>query len=324
MLAVFGFRQKLDKVRWVLAVSASLSQLVAVFAATAQQGQRFTHWTIGTRVYAPLIHYGPVYLNLQNILDLLVFFSILYAVFRVVREQQARKILLEQELESARELQDVLIPEKAPDIPGYSVTSVYHPALDVGGDFFQVILLEGAQVGSALVVLGDVSGKGLRAAMAVSMIVGAVRTLVETTSSPAEILAGISRRLQGRLQGGFATCLAMRLEHGGRCVLASAGHPAPYVDDREIELPGALPLGIDPSTMYEEVTLQLEPGARCSLYTDGLLEARSASGEIFSFDRLHSLFASSMDATQASDAAVNFGQEDDITVLTLTRMAAGA
>jgi serine phosphatase RsbU (regulator of sigma subunit) len=86
-------------------------------------------------------------------------------------------------------------------------------------------------------------------------------------------------------------------------------------------LPGALPLGIDPATAYEETMVQFHPGDRCSLYTDGLLEARTPSGEIFSFERLQTLFASGADAAQASEAAVAFGQDDDITVVTLTRLA---
>jgi hypothetical protein len=321
VLAAFGFCQKLDSVRWVLAVSACLSQLVAVVAATAQQGQRFTHWTLGQRLYSPLLHIGPVYLTAQVVLDLLVFFSILYAVYRFVRDQQTRKAILEQELHSARELQQILIPETSPELPGYTISSAYHPALEVGGDFFQVIPLQGECAGSTIIILGDVSGKGLRAAMAVSLIVGAVRTLAESMCSPAQILAGLSRRLHGRLQGGFTTCLAMRIDPEGSCTLASAGHPPPYLNDREIELPGALPLGIDPLIEYEEITLQIPPGDRCTLYTDGLLEARADSGEIFSFERLHALLTKAPDAVAASAAAVEFGQEDDITVLTLTRLS---
>ncbi|UWZ83213.1 PP2C family protein-serine/threonine phosphatase [Occallatibacter riparius] len=321
VLAAFGFRQKLDSARWIVAASASLSQLLAVVMATVSQGQRFTHWKLGQRLAGPLFHLGPAYFSAQTVLDLLLFFSIVYAVYRYARDQQMRKAVLEQELASARELQQVLIPEKPPTLPGFTMSAAYHPALEVGGDFFQVIPLEGAAAGSTLIVLGDVSGKGLRAAMAVSMIVGAVRTLAEISASPAEILAGLSRRLYGRLQGGFTTCLALRLDGDGRCTIASAGHPSPYIKGQEIDLPGALPLGIDPSTSYEEVTIRLHPGDRCSLYTDGLLEARSPSGEIFSFERLNELFASDADAVKASEAAVAFGQEDDITVLTLTRSA---
>ena len=321
VLVGYGFRQKLDSVRWVLAVSASLSDLLAVVVATAQQGQRFTHWTLAQHLYAPLFHIGPVYFTAQSLLDLLVFLSIIYTVYRYIRDQQNRKAVLEQELHSARELQQVLMPEKMPSIPGYSLSSTYLPAMEVGGDFFQIISLDGLATRSTLIILGDVSGKGLRAAMAVSLIVGAVRTLAETTSRPTEILAGLSRRLHGRLQGGFSTCVILRLDPHGVCTLASAGHPAPYLNDKEIELPGALPLGIDPTTAYEETIVHFSPGDRCALYTDGLLEARAPNGEIFSFERLQTLFASSPDAAQASEAAVAFGQDDDITVVTLTRLA---
>jgi hypothetical protein len=321
VLVANGFRQKLDSVRWVLAVSASLSQLLSVITATAGQGQRFTHWTLAQHLSSPLFHIGPVYFAADSLLDLLLFFSIIYTVYRYIRDQQNRKAILEQELHSARELQQVLIPEKLPTLAGFSISSSYLPALEVGGDFFQIIPLDGPAAGSTLIVLGDVSGKGLRAAMAVSLIVGAVRTLAETTSSPAEILAGLSRRLHGRLQGGFSTCVVLRLDPRGACTLASAGHPAPYFNDKEIDLPGALPLGIDPAIAYEETVIHFQPGDRCALYTDGLLEARTPSGEIFSFERLQTLFASGADAVQASEAAVAFGQDDDITVVTLTRLA---
>jgi hypothetical protein len=321
VLVANGFRQKLDSVRWVLAVSASLSQLLSVITATARQGLRFTHWSLSQRLSSPLFHIGPVYFAADSLLDLLLFFSIIYTVYRYIRDQQDRKATLEQELHSARELQQVLIPEKLPILPGFSISSSYLPAREVGGDFFQIIPLDGPSAGSTLIVLGDVSGKGLRAAMAVSLIVGAVRTLAETTSSPAEILAGLSRRLHGRLQGGFSTCVALRLDPHGSCTLASAGHPAPYFNNQEIDLPGALPLGIEPAIAYEEAVIHFGPGDRCSLYTDGLLEARTPSGEIFSFERLQTLFASGADAAQASEAAVAFGQDDDITVVTLTRLA---
>jgi serine phosphatase RsbU (regulator of sigma subunit) len=173
------------------------------------------------------------------------------------------------------------------------------------------------------VVLGDVSGKGLKAAMAVSLIVGAIRTVAETTSSPAEILACLNRRLYGRLNGGFSTAIAMRLDADGACTIASAGHPEPFLNDREIEMPGALPLGIEPAVSYAEHSIMLGATDRLALYTDGLLEARNAAGELYSFERIKTLFAASPTAAQATEAAVNFGQEDDITVLTLTRLAVG-
>jgi serine phosphatase RsbU (regulator of sigma subunit) len=95
------------------------------------------------------------------------------------------------------------------------------------------------------------------------------------------------------------------------------------VNQRELELPGALPLGLDLAASYQQVEVQLREGDHFSLYTDGLLEARSASGELYGFERLQVLFGSRPSASQASQEAVAFGQEDDVTVLTLTRVAVG-
>ena len=155
-------------------------------------------------------------------------------------ENRRQQSALEQEFKNARELQQVLVPEALPSLPGFAMTSAYRPAQEVGGDFFQIIPLDG---GSTLIVLGDVSGKGLKAAMAVSLIVGAARMVADFSKSPAEILSGLNRRLYGRLQGGFATCIALRLDPDGNCAIASAGHPAPFLNQEELNLPGALPLG---------------------------------------------------------------------------------
>jgi serine phosphatase RsbU (regulator of sigma subunit) len=133
-------------------------------------------------------------------------------------------------------------------------------------------------------------------------------------------LAEVNDRLAGRLHGGFATALALRLDASGKCTIACAGHLPPIVNDRELELPGTLPLGIAAEASYEETELQLNPADRLALYTDGLLEARSATGELYGFDRLRTLFAAAPNADQAMEAAVAFGQDDDITVLTLTRL----
>jgi len=95
------------------------------------------------------------------------------------------------------------------------------------------------------------------------------------------------------------------------------------VNETELKFPGALPLGLGPSVVFEEVRVQLRELDQLALYTDGLLEARSQSGELYSFDRLKTLFSGRPTADQAAQAAVNFGQDDDITVLTLTRLKAG-
>jgi serine phosphatase RsbU (regulator of sigma subunit) len=95
------------------------------------------------------------------------------------------------------------------------------------------------------------------------------------------------------------------------------------LNQRELDLPGALPLGLDLGATYQQVPIQLHEGDHFSLYTDGLLEARNQSGELYGFERLEVLFGRRPSASQASEEAVAFGQEDDVTVLTLTRLAVG-
>jgi Stage II sporulation protein E (SpoIIE) len=319
--AIVG-RKRLDPVRWVVAIFAFLNSTLFLVINAASQGIRFTHWTLSHRLTAPVLELNGNPITAQFALRALLFLSLIYAVFRYAAENRRRQSRLEQEFMNARALQQVLIPESQPEITGFMLTSAYKPALEVGGDFFQVIPLE-APASSTLVVLGDVSGKGLKAAMAVSLIVGATRMAAEATSSPAAILAALNRRLEGRLNGGFATCVAMRLDPDGACTLANAGHPAPYLNGSELILPGALPLGISNSTSYQETGLRLKAGDRLALYTDGLLEARSPSGELYSFTRMQALFATNPTAAQATEAAIQFGQDDDITVLILTRLEVG-
>lgn len=313
-------RKRLELSRWLVAIFAFTLDMINVVRIGFEQGRRFTHWTISDKIAAPLFVVNGNSINASSIAQVCLLVSLVYAVYRYIVEERRRQGVLEQEFKNARELQQVLVPEALPSLAGFALTSAYRPAQEVGGDFFQIIPLEG---GSTLVILGDVSGKGLKAAMAVSLIVGAARMVAEFTSSPAEILAGLNRRLDGRLQGGFATCIAMRLDSDGKCTLASAGHPAPFLNKKELSLPGALPLGITPTSHYEETTVRLAAGDHFALYTDGLLEARSFSGELYGFDRLESLLSTRPNAAQATEAAVNFGQDDDITVLTLTRLATG-
>jgi serine phosphatase RsbU (regulator of sigma subunit) len=170
------------------------------------------------------------------------------------------------------------------------VTSAYRPAQQVGGDFFPLITQPG---GSALLVPRDVSGKGLKAAMTVSSIVGTIRTVADTVSNPAEVLAILNRRLHGRLKDRFVTCLALHLNTEGECILANPGHPSPFLNKEELSLPGALPLGLDLDIQYENLRLRRAVGDRLTLYTDGLLQARNPAGDLFSFELLAPALVSS-------------------------------
>jgi serine phosphatase RsbU (regulator of sigma subunit) len=271
----------------------------------------------------PLFTLGGNPFTVQEIAQTLLLFAIIYAMFGTMQDTLHRQGSMEQELRSARELQHVLIPKQLPELPGFAVTSAYRPAQEVGGDFFQIIPLEGVDTGSTLIVLGDVSGKGLKAAMAVSFIVGTVCTAAKFTSSPGEFLVELNQRLFGRLDGGFTTCVVLRIDSDGHCAVASAGHPAPFMNRNELEMEGTLPLGVLADVAYPETHLDLREGDHLVMYTDGLLEARNAKGEIFSFERVRALFSTRPGAAAASGVAMQFGQEDDITVVTVTRLGAG-
>lgn len=241
---------------------------------------------------------------------------VLYRFIRVTRDEQRAAA----ELEAARTVQQILIPETLPTIPGYTIASVYQPAQEVGGDFFQIIPLPSA---AALIILGDVSGKGMQAAMTVSLLVGALRAAAETSTSPAQLLANLNRRLHGRGTG-FTTCLILHLSADGNLTAANAGHLQPYLDGHELALEPGLPLGFIPDATYVESHLSIAPEQTITLVTDGVVEATSPTKELFGFDRTQSI--SRQSAHDIAAAATAFGapapQADDITVLTLHRLPA--
>jgi hypothetical protein len=225
------------------------------------------------------------------------------------------------EIEQARQVQQLLIPEALPRVPGLSIESEYRPAQQVGGDFFQIV--PDAE-GGVLAVIGDVSGKGMPAAMTVSKLVGAVRTLAETTRDPAEVLRGLNRRMIGRQSGQFATCLAAYIAPGGDVTLSSAGHLPPYRNGQELSLAGSVPLGIVAEADFESISFRLDPGSSLVMLTDGVVEAHDGKGQLFGFERTLELVSEGRDAEELATAAQNFGQQDDITVLRFERTEGAA
>jgi hypothetical protein len=216
------------------------------------------------------------------------------------------------ELQAASTVQQLLLQSASRATPGFQVDSVYLPASEVGGDFF---LVSPAPDGSLTAIVGDVSGKGLTAAMRVALILGALRR--EVSYEPAEILAGLNNALisPSQEQLGFTTACCVRISLAGEFTVANAGHVAPYLSGRELETPPALPLGLVPDQKYELVQGRLERGERLVLLSDGVPEARNPQGELYGFERLSEL--SLFSAQQIAQAAQTFGQEDDITVLTV-------
>jgi phosphoserine phosphatase RsbU/P len=216
----------------------------------------------------------------------------------------------------------MLIPTELPSNKYFMLESAYIPVNGVGGDFFQVLPVED---GSLLIVAGDVSGKGLQAAMNASTIVGAFRN--ELSHDPATILNHLNNVLIGVDSGSpgrardkdsvvsFATCVCARIYRDGAMEVANAGHLSPYRDGREMELPPGLPLGVIPGMTYEQVTFQLEQGQRIILLSDGVVEAQNDHGELFGFERTQQV--SNESARYIAQTARRFGQNDDITVISV-------
>ena len=246
-----------------------------------------------------------------DFLFLLAVLGILIQRFTRTRSQEESYA---REFADAREVQQYLIPTHLPATPGLAIESQYLPAREVGGDFFQV--LPDAKDGSVLVVVGDVAGKGLQAGMLATLIVGAIRVAAGFTADPAKILAVLNERMQGR---GLVTCLALRIELDGKASLANAGHLPPYLNGNEMQMEGALPLGAVSGIEFPLMRFQLGAGDSLMLMSDGVVEAQDAEGQLFGFERIGEMLRQKVTAAGLAAAAQRFGQEDDITVLTLQR-----
>jgi hypothetical protein len=254
-----------------------------------------------------------------NVLSLLLNLAVgAVLVLRYARSAKQEQ-RLRTEMEAAGRVQGQLVPADLPRFAAFACDAAYRAASEVGGDFYQVYPQPD---GSALILVGDVSGKGLRAAMLGTLIVGAAGTLAQENLSPAEMLDRLNGRLHGCTDGAFATCLCALLAPDGTLSIANAGHLPPYRNGTELPCESGLPLGILPVAEYTETCVQLDPCDALTFMSDGVVEARSAAGELFGFDRTRNISVHS--AQQIADAAARFGQEDDITVLTVRLSAVAA
>ena len=233
-------------------------------------------------------------------------------LWQVVLDRQDRFRLLS-EMSAAREAQLFLLGQTAVVETGtYRIDPVYEPSLEVGGDLFQILARPD---GSTMVVVGDVSGKGLRAAMMASLVCGAIQR--DGSTSAAALLTGLNRTLAVRQGSGFVTCCCVHLHADGRATVANAGHLAPYWNGEEMTLDAGLPLGVDGDAEYEETAIVLRPGDQLTVLSDGVVEAENAQRELFGFDRTREI--STKSAQEIADAAKAWGQNDDITVVTIQR-----
>ena len=311
-------RKRLSVSRWVLAAAAFLAGGINDVSIVVEQGRQWTQWSFYDKLNAPMFVLGGSAITPLAFAEALLIFAIVYAVYDYTAEERRRRDKLAQEIRNAQELQQVLIPEALPELPGFALTSAYRPAQEVGGDFFQVIPMGS---GGTMILLGDVSGKGLRAAMVVSMAVGAVRAIAKETSEPAEILTRLNSELTGNLKSGFVTCLCARFDIDGTVTLANAGHLPPWVNGKEFAMPGALPLGMLADQRYESQSFQMNDGEGIMVMSDGVVEARNEKdGQLYGFARLATLLSANPSAQQVAEEAMKFGQEDDISVLSITRI----
>jgi hypothetical protein len=300
-------------VPFFLAATADSMDTVLGYAASK-------HW-ISDRFAQHRFHFGPIEFT-TSIITYAVFLAsllavILYRFIHVSQDEQRSAA----EIEAARSVQALLIPTQLPSNHNFMLESAYLPANGVGGDFFQVLPLKDD---SMLIVVGDVSGKGLQAAMNASTLVGALRN--ELSHDPAVVLNRLNNVLIGATAGpgagygekgaaSFATCVCARVYPDGTMTIANAGHLHPYRDGREMDLAADLPLGVIGDIQYEQATFQLDVGDRLIFLSDGVVEASNAQGELFGFERTQQV--SNESARYIAQTAKRFGQTDDITVVSM-------
>jgi serine phosphatase RsbU (regulator of sigma subunit) len=240
---------------------------------------------------------------------------------------------IEQELRMARTIQQALLPQSLPQLEGWQFTPYYQPAREVGGDFYDFFELEDSRIG---VAVGDATGKGMPAALAVSATSSMLRAVAQAfgSSSPGEVLSRVNETLVARIPPNmFVTCFYCILDPKSASLsYANAGHDLPYLhrngEAEELRARG-MPLGLMPRMGYEEKEIVLERDDSALLYSDGLVEAHDPQGEMFGFPRLRALIAEhAAEEGSLGDFLLrelytfvgeSWEQEDDITLLMLKR-----
>jgi serine phosphatase RsbU (regulator of sigma subunit)/anti-sigma regulatory factor (Ser/Thr protein kinase) len=259
-------------------------------------------------------------------------------VAQLVREQEAevrQRERIEQELRVAQLIQQQFLPHELPDLPGWKLAAYYGPAREVGGDFYDFIKLPEGQVG---IVVGDVTDKGVPAALVMATTHSILRAEAPRLVAPSQVLKRVNDLLVDEMPAHmFVTCLYAVLDPAtGRLRYANAGHNVPYVSTEggvtELRATG-MPLGLLPEMTYEEKEATLAPGDTVLLHSDGLAEAHNGEREMFGFPLVATLTGEATDGEALIDRLLKelqeftgpgVDQEDDITLVTLGRQAAEA
>jgi serine phosphatase RsbU (regulator of sigma subunit) len=254
-------------------------------------------------------------------------------VGQLVRQQQAearQRERIDQELKIAQIIQQQFLPKQLPDLPSWHVAAFYRPARTVGGDFYDFIPLPDGRV---MFVVGDVTDKGIPAALVMASTHALLRDAAPRLVSPGKVLGHINEMLCVDIPAHmFVTCLALVLDPvSGEVVFANAGHDVPYVRTQggvaELRARG-MPLGLMSGMIYEERRFQFEPGDCALLHSDGLAEAHAPDREMFGFPRVSALVGKGPSGEALIDLCLtelgsftgpDHEQEDDITLVSLQR-----
>ena len=257
----------------------------------------------------------------------------------VVHEQDVEangRARIEQELSTARRIQLTLLPKAVPTLAGWHLAAYYQPAREVGGDFYDFLPFADGRLG---LVLGDVTDKGVPAALVMATTRSMLRATAQESTTPGAVLARVNELLYADLPPNmFVTCFYAILDPAsGRLHYANAGQDLPYVyqaDGRVCELRArGMPLGLMPDMVYEEKEAELAVGDCVLFYSDGLVEAHNAKREMFGFPRLAALLAHLPEERRTIDVLLDelaaftgagWEQEDDITLVTLERAGPSA
>jgi serine phosphatase RsbU (regulator of sigma subunit)/anti-sigma regulatory factor (Ser/Thr protein kinase) len=254
-------------------------------------------------------------------------------VAQLVREQAheaAERERLEQEMRVATLIQQQFLPRELPNLPQWQIAAYYGPARAVGGDFYDFIEMPGGRIGIAV---GDVTDKGVPAALVMARTHSILRAEASRSDSPGAILARANQLLVPEMPARmFVTCLFAILDpETGHIVLANAGHNLPYVrtDDGVIELRATgMPLGLMADAQYDETEGVIAPGSNVLVYSDGLVEAHDPGQQMFGFPRLREAMTIDDAGSELLDRLLEdlhaftgpeWEQEDDITLVTLRR-----
>jgi len=231
-----------------------------------------------------------------------------------------------QQLEIARKIQESLFPKVMPNVEGIEISAVSYPAIHVGGDYYDVLEVEG----KIYAVVADVSGKGIPAALLMSTVRSTLRTLLENVENLSELVSKLNKRITEDFEEDrFVTMAFFSLDKSGELRVVNAGHDPVYIvknDRMETVGSSGVPLGILPDWNYDEKVLELEPGTFVVAYTDGVVEARNIKGEEYGFERLEQVlkeFKGSAEelTTKIKDSVFNFSsgavQHDDTTIMVI-------